>query len=72
MAAAAFATVQNYTDHVTHIGITWNTHMMAYKLMQKWNLLLLNFPTEQFDVLVFLYSNDYNISGFLDCAQHKI
>ena len=74
MAAAAFATVLNYPNTVTpYRGNLGTAHMMAYKLMRKRNLLLLNFPTEQFDMLVFfcVVMITY-IFGLPDCAQHKI
>ena len=53
MAAAAFATVPSYPIS----GQLGTAHMMTYNLMRKWNLLVLNFPTGQSDMLVVLCSN---------------
>ena len=47
-----------YCPKLPHIGATWDSVLMTYNLIWKWNLLILNFTTGQSDMLVCLFSND--------------
>ena len=63
MAAAAFATV---------IGTTWDSTLIKYNLMWKWNILILNSSNGQSDMSVFFLEMIAYIFGLPGSVQHEI